>query len=75
MTRSGGRLELDAPATLFSYPLLPYASGGVPSRTYAVTADGRRILGITVPEASRPRQIDVVTDWAAELARQVPEGE
>jgi hypothetical protein len=47
----------------------------VPSRTYAVTADGRRILGITVPEASRPRQIDVVTDWAAELARQVPEGE
>jgi serine/threonine-protein kinase len=71
-TRSATRLDFDPPRTLFQFPILPYQSGGVTVRTYAVTADGQRILAITTPEASRPRQIDVITDWTTELARQVP---
>jgi eukaryotic-like serine/threonine-protein kinase len=65
-------LDFAPPQTLFSFPILPYANGGVPSRTYAVTSNGQRILAITIPEGSRPRQIDIITDWTTELARQVP---
>jgi serine/threonine-protein kinase len=69
-----GDLDFNAPRTLLTFPILPYTTGGVPSRTYAVTRDGQRILAITFPELLRPRQIDIVTDWTTELARLVPAG-
>jgi Tol biopolymer transport system component len=71
-TRTGGDFEFETPRTLFSFPILPGAEAE--SRTFAVTADGQRILAITIPEASRPRQIEIVTDWTSELARLVPGG-
>ena len=71
-TRLGARFEFEAPRPLFSFPIIPAREAD--SRTFDVTADGQRILAITIPEASRPRQIEIVTDWTAELARLVPGG-
>jgi len=74
-TRLAGRFEFDAPRTLFTFPLLSYATGGVPVRVFDITRDGKRILTITIPELLRPRQIDIVTDWVSEVARLLPGGE
>ena len=43
-------------------------------RSYDVTRDAAWILAITTPFANQPRQIEVVTDWASELARLAPRG-
>jgi hypothetical protein len=43
-------------------------------RSFDVTADGARLLAVTIPDASRPRQIEIVTDWAKELERLAPGG-
>ena len=71
-TRRAGRFEFDSPRVLFTFPIIP--GGGVTSRTFGVSADGQRILAITTPAASRPRQIEIVTDWAGELERLAPRG-
>jgi len=71
-TRRAGRFEFEAPRNLFSYPTLKDANDD--NRTYDVTADGSRILAIGIPEAGRPRRIEIVTDWMGELARLVPGG-
>jgi hypothetical protein len=42
------------------------------ARTWDVTADGRRVIAISVPEANRPRRIEIVTDWLEELEESVP---
>jgi serine/threonine-protein kinase len=39
------------------------------SREYDVTADGRRILLARVPEASAPREVQIVLNWFTELER------
>jgi serine/threonine-protein kinase len=71
-TRLGQRFEFDAPRELFRLSL-PEGSG-LTSRVFDVTADGKRILAVTTPETSMPRQIEVVTDWARELRRLAPAG-
>jgi hypothetical protein len=68
--RPGARFELAGPPQpLFPFPI---ASGSDEMRSYDVTRDGARILAVTIPAASRPRQIEIVTDWTAELSRLVP---
>ncbi len=62
-------LRFDAPRTLFTYPFI----GGVDNnRTYDVSAEGSRILAVSIPETLVPRQIEVVTDWAAQLPDLAP---
>jgi serine/threonine-protein kinase len=39
------------------------------SREYDVTADGRRIIIAKIPEASQPREVEVVLNWFEELER------
>jgi len=39
------------------------------SREYDVTADGRRIIIAKIPEASEPREVQVVLNWFTELER------
>ncbi len=39
------------------------------SREYDVTADGRRILIAKIPEASQPREVQIVLNWFTELER------
>ncbi len=39
------------------------------SREYDVTADGRRIIIAKIPEASDPREVQVVLNWFTELER------
>ena len=39
------------------------------SREYDVTADGRRIIMARIPEASKPREVQVVLNWFTELER------
>jgi hypothetical protein len=39
------------------------------SREYDVTADGRRIIIARIPEASQPREVQVVLNWFTELER------
>ena len=39
------------------------------SREYDVTADGRRILIAKIPEASQPREVQIVLNWFSELER------
>jgi len=69
-TRTAGRFEFDAPRTLFSFSIA--AARNAYSRTWDVTRDGQRIVAITTPEATRPRRIEVVTDWTATLGRPAP---
>jgi eukaryotic-like serine/threonine-protein kinase len=71
-TRLREAFEFDAPRRLFFYPIV--AGGKDQCRTFDVTADGTRILAITIPEVSRPRQIEIITDWADELERLAPKG-
>ena len=69
-TRLGERFEFDAPRTLFSYPIVPAADDD--TRTFDVTPDGERIVAVTIPKASWPRQVEIVIDWTVELERLVP---
>jgi serine/threonine-protein kinase len=69
-TRTAGRFEFDAPRTLFSFSIA--AARHAYSRTWDVTRDGQRIVAITTPEATRPRRIEVVTDWTTTLGRSAP---
>ena len=39
------------------------------SREYDVSADGRHILVVKVPEASKPREVQIVLNWFVELER------
>ncbi len=41
-------------------------------RDYDVTPDGRRLLIVRTPDATAPRQIDIITNWLDELKRLVP---
>jgi hypothetical protein len=68
--RPKGRVEFDAPRTLYSHPIVPGAMHE--AQTFDVTADGERIIAVTVPEARRPRQVEVVTDWLQTLDRLAP---
>jgi eukaryotic-like serine/threonine-protein kinase len=68
--RPKGRVEFDAPRTLFSYPILPSAMHE--AQTFDVTADGARMIAISIPDARRPRQVEVVTDWVRTLERLAP---
>ena len=71
-TRGGRRVEFDAARTLFSYPIIPAAMHD--TKTFDVTRDGSRIIAVTVPQESRPRQMEVVTDWTSSLERLAPRG-
>jgi len=71
-TRLAGRAEFDAPRSLFRFPIVPGSDHD--SRSYDVTADGKRILAVTIPEGSRPQRVEVVTDWTRQLARLAPGG-
>jgi Tol biopolymer transport system component/tRNA A-37 threonylcarbamoyl transferase component Bud32 len=68
--RRAGRLEFGAPRSLFAFPIAPTGNGEL--RTFDVTRDGARVLAVTIPAASRPRRIEIVTDWTSELARLAP---
>jgi len=68
--RPKGRTEFDKPQTLFSYPIIPGSMHE--AQTFDVTRDGKRLIAVTIPEASRPRQVEVVTDWTRTLERVAP---
>ena len=71
-TRLGGGFEFDPPRTLFPFPVV---RGDIEEvRTYDVTADGSRVLGVRIPDALVPRQIEIVTDWQRDLEKRVPGG-
>ena len=70
--RRAGRLEFDAPRSLFAFPIAAGGSGEL--RTFDVTRDGARVLAVTIPAPSRPRRIEIVTGWTGELARLAPRG-
>jgi len=69
-TRLGSRAEFDAPRPLFRFPIVPTSDHD--TQTYDVTADGKRILAVTNVPGSRPQRLEVVTDFARELARLAP---
>jgi hypothetical protein len=70
--RRPGSLDFDAPRTLFEAGIEGGTVGGDEGALFDVTRDGQRILAIRGPQASRPRQIEVVTDWTSELSRLAP---
>jgi serine/threonine-protein kinase len=70
-TRTRAGFEFDEERTLFSMPLF---LAGTNDRNYDVSADGRRVYALRVPDAVAPRRIDVVTGWLDELSRLVPPG-
>lgn len=67
-TRTEKRFEFDTPQVLFQLPFA--AAENANQRTFDVSPDGTRILAVTIPEESRPRQIDLLLEWVATLARQ-----
>jgi serine/threonine-protein kinase len=71
-TRAVGRVDFAAPRTLFSYPVIPASIHE--TQTFDVTRDGSRVIAVTIPEGSQPRQFEVITDWTRELERLVPRG-
>ena len=72
--RRPGSLDFDAPRTLVEVGIEGGTLAGDEGGPFDVTRDGQRILAIRVPLASRPRQIEVVTDWTGKLTRLVPRG-
>ena len=64
---SGSGLDFQPSRALFDAGIVSSRVSGVESRVYAVTRDGRRILAITTPLSSRPRQIELVVDWLGQL--------
>ena len=69
-TRLRPAFSFEAPRALFRFRLLPGMTSA--NRTFDVSRDGSRVLGITVPPESRPRQIEVVTEWTSGLSRLAP---
>ena len=69
-TRLGESFEFDPPQRLFSFRIAGFSPNG---RSFDVTADGTRILAVTMPDLSWPRQIEIVPNWTKELERLVPE--
>lgn len=69
-TRLGKSFEFDATRTLFSFPLVH--GNDDQTRSFDVTADGTRILAVRIPDATMPRQIEIVTDWTSQLTRLAP---
>jgi serine/threonine-protein kinase len=67
-----GGLEFGPSRALFDAGIVSSRVSGVESRVYAVTRDGQRILAITTPLSSRPRQIELVIDWLSQLERLAP---
>lgn len=68
--RPAGRTGFGAPRPLFSYPILP--SSTHEAQTFDVTRDGERIIAVAIPEARRPRQLEIVTGWTSTLERLAP---
>jgi eukaryotic-like serine/threonine-protein kinase len=64
---TGARPVFGEPRTLFRARVLVDPD----SQVFDVTADGTRFLAVTIPDEGRPRQLQVVTGWAAALAKQV----
>jgi serine/threonine-protein kinase len=68
--RPGAVAEFEAPRMLYRFPI----ALGVNEEllNYDVTADGQRTLASRTPDALRPRQIEVVTDWTSTLKTAAP---
>ncbi len=68
--RPGAVAEFEAPRMLYRFPI----ALGVNEEllNYDVTADGQRTLASRTPDALRPRQIEVVTDWTSTLKKAAP---
>ena len=62
----GESFSAGQPRVLFEEP---YALAPWTNQFYDVTPDGERFVMTRVPEASKPREIRVVLNWFAELAR------
>ena len=71
-TRPAGRTEFEPEKKLFTFPIIPSTIHDV--QTFDITRDGARLIAVTIPEGSRPRQMEVVTDWTRELERLAPRG-
>ncbi|HKI85471.1 MAG TPA: hypothetical protein VKA53_01875, partial [Thermoanaerobaculia bacterium] len=69
-THAGEKLELQPVRTLFVVPTA--FSPNEEMRDYDVTRDGSRVIAIYTPEESRPRQIEVITNWMQQLPRLAP---
>ncbi|MFT4543524.1 MAG: Tol biopolymer transport system component [Planctomycetota bacterium] len=65
-TRIGESFEFDPPERLIAFESTDTSSE---VRSYSVSADGERILAVTTPDASRPRQIEIIPNWTRELER------
>ena len=65
------RLEIGEPEVLFTFDR---HTSNV-SHEYSVSLDGESIVTTRIPEASKPREIRVVLNWAAELERLAGPGE
>ncbi|MFT7480772.1 MAG: WD40 repeat protein, partial [Gammaproteobacteria bacterium] len=64
--RPGESLEFDPPRRLLAFETVDSSTQG---RCFDVSADGQRIIAVTTPEASRPRQIEIVPNWTQALER------
>ena len=63
--RTTPELSIGEPEALFSS--LRYTTNQ--SQEYDVSADGRHILMVKLPEASKPREVQIVLNWFSELER------
>jgi hypothetical protein len=68
--RSPGRTPFEVPRALFPFPMI--SGSTYEAQTYDVTADGARLIALSIPEARRPRQLEVVTGWTSTLERLAP---
>ncbi|MBD3854208.1 MAG: hypothetical protein IFJ96_05450 [Acidobacteria bacterium] len=64
-------LEIGEPEVLFTFD----RHTSKISHEYSVSLDGESIVTTRIPEASKPREIRVVLNWAAELERLAEPGE
>ena len=67
-----GPYEILSPRELFDAG--PYDRGSLPLRNFDVTRDGQTFVFVTGVSGREWKQVDVVLDWAAGLARLAPAG-
>jgi hypothetical protein len=61
----GDRLTIGTPRSLFRHNIV--SGNSVDGRTYDVTADGQRILAVSIPRDELPRRVEFVTDLVPQL--------
>jgi hypothetical protein len=65
-----GKYQFEEPESMFRNSVIPGDAAEL--HTYDVTADGSRVIAVTIPRARWPRRIELITHWTDRLNELAP---